>query len=186
METHGKLQLCSKIHFFLRLEKIDGLFFFSVFSKVYCLNWISRHLHSSTPSCLGPSDLWKVWSLILVSFWVPFRTTVSCFLFFFPGFLFVSLVLLIIFIAYIYIHMYVRNELFGIPGSLLFLWLSHLNLLGWNLDQCVSKTIIGSQPKKWFPTLLIYMQKGIQTLNPTELHKLDKRTQQYILNSNST
>lgn len=81
--------------------------------------------------------------------------------------------------------MYVMSYL-GIPGSLPFLWLSHLNLLGWNLDQSVSKTIIGSQPTKWFPTLLIYMQKGIQTLNPTELQKLEKKTQQYILNSNST
>ena len=28
---------------------------FSLIPKVYCLNWISRHLHSSTPSCVGPS-----------------------------------------------------------------------------------------------------------------------------------
>ena len=79
------------------------------------------------------------------------------YVFFFPGFLFVSLVLLIIiFIVYIYIYiytfiytyiMYVMSYL-DIPGSLLFLWLSHLNLLGSNLDQSVSKTIIGSQPTK--------------------------------------
>lgn len=36
--------------------------------------------------------------------------------------------------------MYVMSYL-GIPGSLLFLWLSHLDLLGRNLDKSVSKTI---------------------------------------------
>lgn len=93
METHGKLQLCSKIHFFLRWEKIDGLFFFSPFFLRFIVSigfrdtCILPHLHVWDPVTYGRYE---------ASFWLVFEyhsalQFLVCFLCFFSPVFFLFL-----------------------------------------------------------------------------------------------
>lgn len=152
METHGKLQLFSKIHFFLRWEKIDGLFFFFRFFPRFIVSigfrdtCILPHLHVWDPVTHGRYE---------ASFWLVFEyhsalQFLVCFFFicfFFPGFHFVSLVFLII--LYCKYIMYVRNELFRHSWNFAFSCGCLISIC-WDETQInrSQKQLIGPQPTK--------------------------------------